>query len=195
MRLAVAVPCHVYVAPPMAQSLCEMFIDLGKTQHEVALGFLGNAVSTFGRNALVRWAIEGKADAILWVDTDSVFPRTAARRLLGWGLPFIGANYSLKKDPPESTASGLDGQRLTPIEKGVEPVSVIGFGLTLTAMEVVRAVGEPWFAVTESKDGPCDEVSFCERAIKAGFRPHVDHGLSRECGHLGFKEYRLEVEC
>lgn len=192
MRLAIAIPCHVFIAPQMAQSLCAMCTRLGASGIDFALRFLGNAVSTFGRNELVRWAKAVGADYVLWIDTDMTFPPDAAQRLIRSGVPFVGANYARKHEARDSVSSGLDGQRMTPKPDGWEPASVIGFGFTLTRMEVLDAVAEPWFvAVEKDPDGPCDEVRFCERAAKAGFQPHVDHALSRQVGHVGLHEYRL----
>ena len=194
MRLAIAVPCHVYVAPQMAQSLSAMSYRLGQLGYEVALRFLGNASSTFGRNELVRWAKRIKADYLLWVDTDSVFPPDAVERLLYSGYPFVGANFSMKQKDGESSCSDLVGNRLAPQPDGIQRVSELGMGLTLMRMDVLDAVGEPWFALIDGAlDGPNDDGRFCRLATAAGFGPRVDHRLSSECSHVGFTEYRLPI--
>lgn len=190
VRLAVAVPCHVFVAPQMAQSLARMTHAFAAG--DLSLRFFGNAVSTFGRNALVRWAIEKRATHVLWIDTDSVFPPGAADQLLASHVPFIGANFALKDGSGQSAAWGVDGSRLKVRRDGIERVSTLGFGLTLTRMDVLEAVGDPWFAVVDGEQGgPADEWRFCQRAIAAGFDPHVDHGLSVECRHVGLHPFAL----
>lgn len=187
--LAVAVPCHVFIAPQMAQSLARMMHSYPQT---AAIRFFGNAVSTFGRNELVHWAKDMNASHILWIDTDSVFPANAASMLLLSGKPFIGANFALKDGSGQSSAWGLDGERLKPGKFGFEEVSTLGFGLTLTRMNVLDAVGDPWFKTVEGKrGGPADEERFCQLARAAGFPPHVEHGLSWQCAHVGLHPFRL----
>lgn len=194
VRLAIAVPCHVFIAPQMAQSLAKMCAR-GVTDDRsalIAVRFFGHAVSTFGRNELVHWASKGGATHVLWVDTDSAFPEDSARRLLSSDKPFIGANFALKDGSGQSAAWGLDGERLKPRREGVEEVSTLGFGLTLTRMDVLEAVGAPWFKTVEGeRGGPADEYRFCQLARAAGFPPHVDHALSRECRHVGLHPFQL----
>jgi hypothetical protein len=187
--LAIAVPCHVFVAPQMAQSLARMTAEYGPW---CRVRFFGNAVSTFGRNELVRWAQSIQASHMLWIDTDSVFPENAATKLVKSGKGFIGANFALKDGSGQSAAWGLDGERLTPKPDGIEEVSTLGFGLTLTTMEVLEAVGAPWFKILDDeRGGPADEYRFCQLARAAGFPPHVDHGLSRACRHVGLHPFAL----
>lgn len=191
MRLAIAIPCHVFIAPQMAQSLARMCVAL-RDVDVVGPRFFGNAVSTFGRNELVRWAQDRKATHVLWIDTDSVFPPDAAKRLLTSGIPFIGANFALKDGSGRSSVWGLDDDRIQPLEHGVEVVSTLGFGFTLTRMEVLEAVGDPWFKTVDGeRGGPADEYRFCELARAKGFPPHVDHSLSRHCAHVGLHPFEL----
>lgn len=191
MKVAIAIPCHLFIAPQMAQSLAGMFYALGERRISVIYRFLGNAVSTFGRNALVRWAIDNNATHILWIDTDSKFPPHALQKLLAANKPFIGANFALKDGSGASAASSSDTERLVPRKTGIEECKVLGFGLTLTRMDVLKAVGEPWFKESDDRDFPGDEVRFCELAAAKGFVPFVDHELSSLCGHMGLFEYKL----
>lgn len=154
--------------------------------------FFGNAVSTFGRNELVHWALDEGASHMLWIDTDSMFPPRAARALLSHDLPFVGANFALKDGSQQSAMWGLDGGRLVPRDIGVEEVSTLGMGLTLVAREVLEAVGAPWFRMdVGERGGPCDDEWFSRRAREEGYPPYVDHGLSRECAHVGLWPHRL----
>lgn len=201
IRLAIAVPCHVFVAPQMAQSLARACYRIGQDGRDRSMRligprFFGNAVSTFGRNELIRWAFDENATHVLWVDTDSQFIEFAALHLIESRKDFIGANFALKDGSRQSAAWGLDGQRLKPRPEGIEEVSTLGFGLTLTSLSVLEAVGDPWFKVVDGeRGGPADEFRFCELARSAGYPPHVDHRLSRECAHVGLWPHRLpEVE-
>jgi hypothetical protein len=165
---------------------------MGTHGNRHAVRFFGNAVSTFGRNELVRWAKSLDASHMLWIDTDSSFPAFTCSQLLASDRAFIGANFALKDGSGQSAAWGMDGERLKPCEDGIEEVGTLGFGLTLTRMDVLDAVGDPWFKTVEGeRGGPADEYRFCELARKAGFPPYVDHALSRECAHVGLHPFRL----
>jgi hypothetical protein len=191
--IAIAVPCHVFVAPQMAYSLALMTADLGHHKIDFALRFFGNCSMIFGRNELTRWAYDIEATHLLWIDTDSVFPYNAARRLLAHKLPFVGANFARKIELRDSAVEDLDGNRLTPRESGLEAVKTIGCGFTLTQMRVFDAVEEPWWrAIDGSVEGPGEDTRFCEVAKEAGYIPFVDHGLSLECGHIGLYEFKLQ---
>jgi hypothetical protein len=162
---------------------------------ETSVRFFGNAVSTFGRNELVHWA-RGSLDAthVLWIDTDSEFPPNAAHRLLGYSgdYPFLGANFALKDGSGRSAAWSMDGERVKPRHDGIEEVSTLGFGLTMTRADVLDAVGEPWFQVVSGeRGGPADEYRFCQLARAAGFPPHVDHALSLACRHVGLHAFEV----
>lgn len=192
--LVIAIPTHVFVAPQMAQSLARMCLLLGdgKDADTIGVRFFGNAVSTFGRNELVHWAIDRNATHVLWIDTDSVFPPLAAQILLRSGIPFIGANFALKDGSGQSSAWNIAGQRMTARESGIEEASTLGFGFTLTRMDVLEAVGDPWFKMIDSvRGGPADDDWFCQRARASGFPPYVHHGLSAECGHVGLHPFSL----
>lgn len=194
MKLAIAIPCHVFIAPQMARSLARACLFLGVRQIHTDIRVFGNAVSTFGRNELVHWGKKMKATHMLWIDTDSEFPYDAAVCLLESGVPFIGCNFALKDGSGQSAAWGVDGERLKPRTEGIEEVGTLGFGLTLTSMEVLDAVGEPWFKTVEGeRGGPADEWRFCQKAREAGFPPHVDHRLSMGCRHVGLHAFALPV--
>mgnify|MGYP006921371876 CR=1 FL=1 len=195
MKLFIGIPCHVFIAPQMAQSLARMCGYLGKKQVEHHVRFFGNAVSTFGRNELVRWAIDEGADYLLWIDTDSMFPATSATELIDSGKAFIGCNFALKDGSRQSSVWALDGIRLKPRALGIEEVSTMGFGLTLTRRDVLEAVGDPWFKIVDGEQGgPADEYRFCQLARAKGFPPYVKHNLSKQCRHVGLYPFALPEE-
>jgi hypothetical protein len=134
------------------------------------------------REWLAADALNDGADAILWIDSDQVFPADLALRLLGHGLPFVGCNYRKRRPEAAISASAnlIDGQRvpIKPQREGLEPVDLLGFGAVLTSAEIFRAVPRPWF-----EDGPQGEDGyFSLKAKAAGFQPQIDHGI--KVGHI-----------
>jgi hypothetical protein len=137
------------------------------------------------REELAAMALGSYADWLFWLDDDHTFPPDALGRLLAHNLPIVGCNARKRRYPDkiESSARRFVNGRLKGLEpkkEGIEPVDLLGFGVTLVSAEVFRKMPRPWF-----KWGPHGEDGyFCEQAIKAGFTPHVDHALSREVGHI-----------
>ena len=95
------------------------------------------------------------------------------------------AGIPIRYDPIGPTAGrlGEDGRVrhiwTEPGNKNVEPVDVLGMGVCLVHRRVFDAVEAPWFG------GTAEDHQFCLKAARAGFRPHVDHGLSWQIGHVG----------
>jgi hypothetical protein len=143
------------------------------------------SVVAFRRNITAERALGAGADWLLWIDADQKFPPDTLKRLLAHGLDFVGCNIPIRYDPvaPSAGTIGADGQvrRIwtEPGNKALEPVDVMGMGVCLIHRRVFEAVEQPWFG------GTAEDHRFCARAGVAGFRPHVDHGLSWEIGHVG----------
>jgi hypothetical protein len=139
------------------------------------------------REDLAASALQMGADWLLWVDSDMSFSQPALLQLLSHDLPFVAANY-MQRRSPEPTASRRVGDRYQRVwsttevarRLPLEAVDIVGFGLCLTRADLFRRLPRPWFA-----DGPNGEDGdFCEKAGRIGVRPHVDHVLSLDVGHV-----------
>ena len=137
------------------------------------------------RNLIAERALSCGADWLLWIDADQSFPPDTLKRLLAHRLDFVGCNIPIRYDPIGPTAGrlGEDGRVrhiwTEPGNKNVEPVDVLGMGVCLVHRRVFEAAKAPWFG------GTAEDHEFCLKSAQAGFRPHVDHGLSWEIGHVG----------
>lgn len=151
------------------------------------------------------------ADYLLWMDADHTFPKEALARLWAHNLPIVGCNYARRIIPTAPTAAKIvtnddaeDHKNLvyTTVEKAqageVEEVNHLGLGLCLMDMRVLDAVqarseerGEknflPLFKFETNEDGTSEigeDVFFFNKCRDAGFKVHLDHGLSWEVGHI-----------
>lgn len=194
VKIAIGLPCHVFIAPQTAQSLAGLCGSLGRAgiEHEVRL--FGNASLAFGRNALAAWSIKQEASHLLFVDTDMAFPSDGAERLLKHDLALVGANYARKTAERDSACFGIDGERIRPKAGGLEEARTLGMGFALIRRDVLEAVGFPWFTLkADARGGPAEDFLFCQAARVAGFPAYVDHALSAECRHVGLVEHALAV--
>ena len=137
------------------------------------------------RNLIAERALSCGADWLLWIDADQSFPPDTLKRLLAHRLDFVGCNIPIRYDPIGPTAGrlGEDGRVrhiwTEPGNTAVEAVDVLGMGVCLVHRRVFDAMEAPWFG------GTAEDHQFCLKAARAGFRPHVDHGLSWQIGHVG----------
>jgi len=156
------------------------------------------------REKLVEVALKEGCDAVLFIDSDMRFPADTVEILLSREQPIVGVNAVTRRKPVLPTALNLKVERQdgkvvrhkwekvdSAGKEGIEPVSAIGFGVTMIRKEVFQKMPRPWFDVGWGKAGIVGEdVHFCIRAMDAGFQPYVDHSLSKFIGHIGTYEYR-----
>lgn len=72
----------------------------------------------------------------------------------------------------------------------------MGTGVMLIAMSVFDKIGMgvwdmKYLPEVDTYQG--EDWSFCEACERAGIKIYVDHGLSREVGHVGNYEYTHDV--
>ena len=146
------------------------------------------------RNRLAARALDIGATHVLFLDADMTFPADLIGKLLKVGAPISAALY-FKKSPPFAPVPSMldvpnDPQLMRPIElpesPGIVDCDVVGMGATLISREVFEGIGKPWFAYEAYRRtgemSVTEDVTFCVKARKAGFRIACDTGSI--CGHL-----------
>jgi GT2 family glycosyltransferase len=148
------------------------------------------------RAALANAAIEAGATHLLWIDSDMRFPPDSLARLLNHDKPIVAANYTTRRPPYLPTAETKNGFLFTsPDSDGLVEVSHCGMGLMLVDTEVMRTIGEPFFAIgfnPKDKQYVGEDFYFCKKARDHGFKVYVDQGLSKEVRHVGEVEFTYE---
>jgi len=128
------------------------------------------------------------------IDCDMVFPEDLVPRLVSHDRPLVAA-LAIRGDPKKPVPVMHDLGELmgmTAIAEW-EPGQLVacdatGGAAVLIATEVLEAMGEPWWLMTE--DGAGHDIHFYRRAKRAGFQLYVDTGCV--CGH--FAEFELRIE-
>ena len=150
-----------------------------------------------GRCNAVDTARSMKADKILFIDSDMIFPPHTLTGLLSAQRSIVGCAYYTRREPVLRTARDLKGERLVLPSNGektspenVVEVSRVGTGVLLIDMRVFFAIGRPWFDTPwNGEEHVGEDYSFCDRARKAGFKIWCDLGLSKHIKHIGIKAY------
>lgn len=172
----------------------------GYREQQVIPMHVQGSILSRSRMKIVQAALQQDCSHLLFVDTDQVFPRDTAHRLLQWGKPIVACNIATKQFPANPTArvraaDQPDGYPLfsNPGESGLAEVWRIGAGVMLVDMQVFRKIGLGVFEirwVPEIQDYRGEDWSFCEAAQAAGYKIFIDHGLSQEVEHVGQFAYK-----
>lgn len=146
-----------------------------------------------GRNRLVLDARNHKADYIMFIDTDMVFPADGLQRLLAHQKDIVGATYN-RRVPPYSTLGEWEPFEPTEGKVGLVKARKIPTGFILIKSDVFDRMNAPWFFEAFGKDNispenptghASDDYTFMLRAVQAGVQPYIDFDLTFEIGHIG----------
>jgi hypothetical protein len=147
-----------------------------------------------GRNRLVLSAQQNKADWIMWIDSDMVFPPDSLLRLLAHNKEMVGATYNRRSAPYDTMGKWETVDFSKPGSVGLVKAFLIPTGLLLMKISVFEKIDPPWFYETHEWDQRSDnniagvkteDIVFSERAIAAGITPFIDFDLTFEVGHVG----------
>lgn len=134
-----------------------------------------------------------EVDAIMWIDSDMVFPPDTLAHLWGLNLPIAGATYRERQEPYRFLGRFLDPEDELALERGdkltgLRPMRLMPGGMILVRMEVYRVLGMPWYDIEGYESGKTrlrDDYFFCQRAIEAGYMPMCDMDLTAKVKHRG----------
>lgn len=187
MKIVIAVPCMDQVAAPFAQSLatikkvgeCEIVMMIGSLVYD-------------SRNKIATHAVKAGADAVLWLDSDMIFPADTLEKMihhLEEGKEIVSGIYFRRRTPftpviyEKLEKSGESKDYLDYPKDSVFKVEGAGFGVVMTSGAVLQDMvinGMTWF---EPMNGLGEDLSFCMRARELGYEIWCDSTI--KCGHIG----------
>lgn len=136
------------------------------------------------RNSVVREALDGGYDYLLFLDDDHVVPKDAIFRLLAHQKDFVTGLYVTRAVKPRTTQmlAVEDKFRSLTNEDMAKPLIEIdasGMGCALISRRLLQTVEPPWFQVSMDADGDVtgEDVSFCRKAQREGFKLFCDTTL------------------
>jgi hypothetical protein len=149
------------------------------------------------RQALSDSAIDKhQAEHIMWIDSDMTFPEDVIIRLLEHKKRAVCATYSKRVEPFHATAF----YSIDPVEPvdttghGLVPIRYSGMGCMLIKTSVIDDIPSPhyplkWHAPSSTWHG--EDMGFCDLLHANDVKLFCDLDLSREIGHLGVQEFRV----
>ena len=187
MKIAICVPVYGDTRTQFTRSLADALIYSAKAGlTDIATFWRTGSSVSWNRENLAEAALAEGAGYILWLDADQCFPPDAIVRLLGHmhRAKVVGANYLRRMAPGGPVAHNGDVAVQTTAEKAAGPLEAVdglGLGVCLMDAAVFSLIERPWF-VEHPQYG--EDGYFFAKLAGAGVRPHIDHALSMQVGHV-----------
>jgi len=187
MKTMIAIPCMDTVQTEFSSSMTNMCLN-GKVG-EVTAKYLPCSLVYKARTDLGLMAIQEKADYVLWIDSDMVFPNTLMidliRDMEDEKKDIVAGVCHMRREPYKPVLWSKLRQGLTAFENeseclvdyprdGLFEVEGCGFGCILMKTEVIMAVKEKYSELFAPLPGYGEDLSFCIRARGCGYRIWVD---------------------
>jgi hypothetical protein len=195
MRVAICTPSRDEVKAGFCFALAELLLANNSVVELTLIPFneRGPEIAKV-RNLLVHRALDKKADALLWIDSDIVFPFYGLTRLLSQNKEIVGATYAMRSQlHSDMMTPALAHEELetadSPEASGLRRVKSLPGGAVLVRSDVYAThVKKPWY---ESLPDSPEDWNFCAKARAAGLSIYLDSVLSDQVIHLGEYAYRV----
>ena len=188
-KILIAVPTLNKVDVKFVASWANIVFGHGIEGVECHPHFVVDSMTYTARIELARMAIDDKADYVLWIDSDMVFPAEYLRRMLDLDKDFVTGLYFQRRGnhAPVIYSSVDDRDRIVyadyPKDKPFQ-VAACGFGLVLMRTSVIQRVSDANDGATfQPFNGIGEDLSFCYRWQRAGGEIWCDPSIKP--GHIG----------
>jgi hypothetical protein len=203
VRVCVAIPNMGYTQPESYANRLFNFMKMGELQAKGELlkqnprfdfrfVVMGRLFTPLAREEAGRMALEADCDYLYMIDDDMICPDDMFQRLYAHNVDIV-APLAFSRNPPHKPVIYESIEIDDPVRKMKKPVNrwanyyrdclnecdAVGFGAVLIKTDVLRAIPEPRFM---SSEGTGEDLLFCYKAKKAGFRVFMDTAC--KIGHL-----------
>jgi len=198
LKVVIAIPSEDQVYTDFALSLVTMVsMTLQKHSSIIILSIVNEKSCSIAQSRckLVEMAKQQKADAILFIDDDMVFPADLLIRLAKHNKDIVGCEAITHRIPFKSNCVKISGQSTDGSDHGLEEVYSVGTGIMLIRMPVFDKLTIPYFDQIYDKEKnrwQGEDVGFCIKAGLAGIKIYVDHDLSKSVDHLGVMPFMIQ---
>lgn len=189
-KLAILIPCRDSVDTLFAMSLTELVKTCTLAGIDTHVLYDSNTILLNQREKLADKAVDMKADYMLWLDSDMMFPSTTAIRLLSHNKDIVAANY-MKRSVPLTTVAYKtldDWDSWLPLEsqEEMEIVEAVGMGCMLMKTSILTSIEKPWFEFEWNGGSWHGEDFYLQKQLRAaGYEIFIDMNLSRQVRHVG----------
>jgi hypothetical protein len=190
-HVAIAVPSGSMVHADFALALAVMMHGLGELK--MSLICAKSSIVADARNIGLNFALDQKAEYVLFIDSDMTFPRDALLKLLVRNVDIIGATYS-RRTAPFSFLGDILPEQPADAPRGLVEMARIPTGFLLIRTAVFERLTRPYFRFrTDEERGVIigEDYDFSDRVRALGYRIWCDPYLSKELGHIGEQVFKL----
>jgi hypothetical protein len=191
-KLAILVPTRDMVHSHFSYCLAQLMKTTSEMGIDTYLFYDSSTILLNQREKLIEKAKEVRADYVLWLDSDMMFPSTTALRLLEHNKDIIACNY-MKRTKGEKTVAYTDvsdWESWVPLDKvnGLVKVEGVGMGCMLMKTNVFAPLVKPYFEFTfkeDSQDWYGEDFNLLAKLRKLGYDVYIDTVLSKDIKHIG----------
>ncbi len=152
------------------------------------------SIVAIGRNLAVKAGRETRAEWLLFLDSDMIFPAETIERLISHGRDVVGATYPRKILPLAFIVNGLYGVQFSLTHTGVIQATRLPAGCLLIKRDIFDRMQEPFFRCGyDDKSGEIlgEDFWFSDRVRALGYSLWCDMELSRHVEHIGSYRFNL----
>lgn len=189
--VVIGVPCGDRVHNEFAQCLWGQ--GRGARNHRQGIAFGSSSIVANGRNQCVEAALHLKADYLMFIDSDMMFPHTTIDTLLAHRKDIVGGVYPRRGPPFDNLGHTLRDEDRN-ATSGLIEMSHMPTGMLLIDMKVFAGLKRPFFRFGIDEEHGIvrgEDWMFSELARAAGFTVWADIDLSKDLRHM----YQYQLAC
>jgi GT2 family glycosyltransferase len=155
---------------------------------------VSRSIISEAREMIAEKALELGCEWLLFIDDDSSFQPKALEQLLSHDVDIVSGLVFQRKPPYYPCIFKLDDKNdlyMTEcIDKGLIEIDATGMAFTLIKTKIFKSIPKPWFVwgdktlgIYVDKGGLGEDLSFCIKAKRAGFKVYCDTDIN--ITHIG----------
>lgn len=198
MKVMVAIPCHDKVDAVFMRSVLGLQLE-GHVEFNFAVGSLVYDA----RNRLALQACEQGFDAVLWLDSDMVYPPDMFKKMckrIEEGAEYVSALAFTRKTPCKPVIYEFIGWRGTlPVcesmfdypEDAIFEIAGSGMGCVMMTTSLIERVGRKFGNPFSPRMGFGEDLTFCLNVQDIGIPMFCDSSI--KVGHVGYVEFNEDL--
>lgn len=199
IKVVVGTPSMGHIEPQVFDRFIDWAMYLKELEYKYPFKFIfssmGDVLTPWARERIAEHALDAKADYLLFVDDDMMFPMEIFEMLFKHNVDVVVPLMFMRNYPHSPVIyrikKGYDKQvhqeyYLTELITDYPPdtllkVDATGMGICLIKLDILHKIPKTWFMNTQ---GTGEDVYFTQRATDAGFGVYVDTSIHNII-HLG----------
>ena len=146
------------------------------------------------RDEIATYAVNNGYDYVLYADSDMIFGKEDLSNLLAHDDDIVSGLYVTRHGENKNVAyTKIIKREEKPYKapelvhdtetEGYSEIAAVGFGFCLIKIDVLKTMFKRYKSLFEPKWGFGEDIAFCHRAKKCGYKIHIDRDV--KLGHIG----------